>query len=156
MGGKRVRFTDVQRRRLAERAKQLGRRKLTEIGTIVTPDTLLRWHRELIAKKYDGSKKRGPGRPRKSPEIEQLILVMARDNPRWGYTRIKGALHNLGFEIGRNTIKRVLFENGVDPAPLRRTIWRSFLKAHWGFNDQVGMPRASHSAWRAPPPPRHE
>ena len=115
MGGKRLRFTDVQRRRLAERAKNLTRRQLIEIRTLVTPDTLLRWHREFIAKKYDGSKKRGPGRPRKSAEIEQLILIMARDNPRWGYTRIKGALHNLGFEIGRNTIKRVLFENGVDP-----------------------------------------
>lgn len=132
LGGKRLRFTDVQRRRLAERAKKLGRRKLIEIGTLVTPDTLLRWHRELIAKKYDGSKKWGPGRPRKSAEIEKLIVVMARDNPRWGYTRIKGALHNLGFEIGRNTIKRMLFENGVDPAPLRRTTWRAFLKAHWG------------------------
>lgn len=63
LGGKRLRFTDSQRRRLAERAKKLGRRKLIEIGTLVTPDTLLRWHRELIAKKYDGSKKRGPGRP---------------------------------------------------------------------------------------------
>ena len=132
LGGKRLRFTDVQRRRLAERAKKLSRPKLMEIGTLVTPDTLLRWHRELIAKKYDGSKKRGSGRPRKPAEVERLILQMARDNPRWGYTRIKGALHNLGFEIGRNTIKRVLIENGMDPAPLRRTTWRTFLKAHWG------------------------
>lgn len=132
MGGKRLRFTDVQRRHLAERVKKLTRRQLIAIGTLVKPDTLLRWHRELIAKKYDGSKKRGPGRPRKPAEIEQLIVVMARDNPRWGYTRIKGALHNLGFEIGRNTIKRVLFENGMDPAPLRRTTWSAFLKARWG------------------------
>ena len=126
LGGKRLRFTDVQRMRLAERAKKLSRQKLIEVGTVVTPDTLLRWHRKLIAKKYDGSKKRGPGRPRKSAEIEQLILEMARDNPKWGYTRIKGALHNLGFEIGRNTIKRALLENGMDPAPLRRTSWRTF------------------------------
>lgn len=119
LGGKRIRFTNVQRMRLAERAKKLGRRRLTELGTFVTPDTPLRGYRELIAQKYDGSSKRGPGRPRTPAEIEQLILVMARDNPRWGYTRIKGALHNLGFEIGRNTIKRVLIENGIDPAPLR-------------------------------------
>jgi hypothetical protein len=129
---KRLRFAEVQRCRLAERAKKLGRRKLIEIGTLVTPDTLLRWHRELMAKKYDGSKKRGSGRPQRSAEIEQLILVMARDNPRWGYTRIKGALHNLGLEIGGNTIKRVLLENGIDPAPVRRTTWSAFLKAHWG------------------------
>lgn len=132
LGGKRLRFTDTQRIRLAERAKRLGRQKLLEIGTLVTPDTLLRWHRELVAKKYDGGRKRGPGRPRKTAELERLIVEMARDNPRWGYTRIKGALHNLGFEIGRNTIKRVLIQNGIDPAPLRRTSWRTFLKAHWG------------------------
>src|SRR5690606_7431195 len=108
LGGKRLRFTDVQRRRLAQRAQKLGRRKLIELGTLVTPDTLLRWYRKLIAQKYDGSTKRGPGRPRKPAEVEQLILTMARENPRWGYTRIKGALHNLGLEIGRNTIKRVL------------------------------------------------
>lgn len=132
LGGKRLRFTDAQRIRLAERAKKLGHKKLQEIGTLVSPDTLLRWHRELVTKKYDGSKKRGPGRPRRASEIERLIVEMSRDNPRWGYTRIKGALHNLGFEIGRNTIKRVLIENGIDPAPLRRTSWHTFLKAHWG------------------------
>jgi hypothetical protein len=59
---------------------------------------------------------------------------MARDNPRWGYTRIRGALYNLGHEIARNTIKRVLLENGIDPAPIRkeRMSWETFLKAHWG------------------------
>ena len=57
---------------------------------------------------------------------------MAGDNPRWGYTRIQGALRNLGHEIGRNTIKRVLVENGLDPVGGRRTTWKTFLKAHWG------------------------
>lgn len=95
LGGRRLRLTDVQRERLAERAKKLGRRNLTEISIVVTPDTLLRWYQELISQKYDGSSKRGPARPRLPAEIDQLILVMARDKPRWGYTRIKGALHNL-------------------------------------------------------------
>ena len=125
LGGRRLRFTDVQRRRLARRAHQIGRRGLTEIATLVTPDTLLRWYRELVARKYDGSEKRGPGRPRTSAGLQQLILEMARDNPRWGYTRIQGALRNLGYEIGRNTIKRVLFENGLDPVGGRRTLGRS-------------------------------
>jgi transposase InsO family protein len=95
---------------------------------------LLRWYRRLIAKKYDGSKSRNVGRPKTSVEIEELILQMARQNRTWGYTRIRGALYNLGHEIGRNTIKRILLENGLDPAPLRgRTMsWESFLKAHWG------------------------
>lgn len=148
LGGKRLRLTEAQRRRLAERARKLGRRKLLEIGTLVTPDTLLRWYRELIAKKYDGSKKRGPGRPRTPAEIEQLILVMARDNPGWGYTRIKGSLHNLGFEIGRNTIKRVLTENGIDPAPLRRTSWRTFLRAHWGAISATDFFTVEIITWR--------
>src|SRR5688572_25289291 len=60
LGGKRLRFTDAQRRRLARKAKSLGRRRLRELSTIVTPDTLLRWYRELVAQKYDGSARRGP------------------------------------------------------------------------------------------------
>ncbi len=100
----------------------------------MTPDTLLRWYRRLIAKKYDGSRTRSPGRPRTASEIEGLIVRMARDNPRWGYTRIRGALHNLGHEIGRNTIKRILLENEFDPARFRRRgmSWKTFLRAHWG------------------------
>ncbi len=134
LGRKRMLFTDGQRRRLAAKAKAIRRNGLFEIGTLVTPDTLLRWYRRLIAKKYDGSKARKVGRPKAAAEIEQLIIQMARDNPRWGYTRIRGALYNLGHEIGRNTIKRVLLENGIDPAPLRKKglSWATFLKAHWG------------------------
>jgi transposase InsO family protein len=132
LGGKRLRFTDRQRRRLAVRAKAIGRRRLFEVGTLVTPDTLFRWYRELIAKKYDGTKSRRPGRPRTAVNIEELVLLMAHDNPRWGYTRIRGALHNLGHEIARNTIKRILLENGFDPIRKRGMSWETFLKAHWG------------------------
>jgi putative transposase len=134
LGGKRILFTDRQRHRLAAKAKLIGRKGLFEISTLVTPDTLLRWYRRLIAKKYDGSKSRKPGRPRTGVEIEELILQMARENLTWGYTRIRGALYNLGHEIGRNTIKRILLDNGLDRAPLRgRTMsWDTFLKAHWG------------------------
>jgi transposase InsO family protein len=134
LGGRRLLFTDRQRRRLAAKAKAIGRKGLFEINTLVTPDTLLRWYRRLIARKYDGSRSRTVGRPRTAAEIEALILRMARQNLTWGYTRIRGALYNLGHEIGRNTIKRILFGNGLDPAPLRgRTMsWETFLKAHWG------------------------
>ncbi len=134
LGAKRLRLTDAQRRRLARKAQKLGRRGLREIGTLVRPDTLLRWYRKLVAKKYDGSQARRPGRPKAAAEIERLILRMAGDNPGWGYTRIRGALRNLGHEIGRNTIKRILVEHGIDPAPLRRKgmSWETFLKAHWG------------------------
>ncbi len=134
LGNGRLLFTDGHRRRLAARAKAIGRKGLFEIDTLVTPDTLLRWYRRLIAKKYDGSGTRRAGRPKTPAEIERLILWMARDNPRWGYTRIRGALRNLGHEIGRNTIKRIL-ENGFDPAPLRKKgmSWETFLRAHWGL-----------------------
>ena len=118
-GGKRLLLTDHQRRRLAEKAKAIGRKGLFQISTLVTPDTLLRWYRRLIATKYDGSKSRAVGRPKTAGEIEELIVRMARQNSTWGYTRIRGALFNLGHEIGRNTIKRILLENGLDPAPLR-------------------------------------
>ena len=83
LGGKRLWFTDRQRRRLAVKAKAIGRKRLSEIGTLVTLDTLFRWYRELIAKKYDGSKNRRPGRPRTAVDIEELVLLMVRDNPRW-------------------------------------------------------------------------
>jgi transposase InsO family protein len=134
LGGKRLLFTDRQRRRLAAKAKAIGRKGLFEFSTLVTPDTLLRWYRRLIANKYDGSRNRTVGRPRTAAEIEELILQMARQNSTWGYTRIRGALYNLGHDIGRNTIKRILLDNGLDPAPLRgRTMsWETFLKAHWG------------------------
>src|SRR4026209_2284243 len=82
LGGKRLLFTDAERRRLARKAKPLGRARLRELSPIVTPDTLLRWYRELVAKKYDGSAARGPGRPRIAGEIQKWILEMASDNPR--------------------------------------------------------------------------
>ena len=99
--GKRLRFNDDQRRRLAVRAKKLGWRTLQQLSTVVTPATLLAWHRRLIADKYDGSKRRGPGRPRTKDAIQQLVVRMAIENRDWGYRRIQGALANLGHEVAR-------------------------------------------------------
>ena len=82
LGKKRIRWTNVQRRRLAEKAKAVGRSALCELGTIMTPDTLLRWYRNLVAAKYDGSKQLGPGRPRTEQNITDLVVKMARENPR--------------------------------------------------------------------------
>lgn len=134
LGGKRIRFTDRQRRRLAAKGKVLGRKILSEIGTIVTPDTIMRWHRQLIARKYNGSKKRGPGRPRVLQIIRELVVRMATENPAWGYDRIEGALGNLGHRVSGTTVGRILQENGIEPAPRRqkRSDWTTFLKAHWG------------------------
>jgi hypothetical protein len=96
LGQKRLRFNDEQRRRLAAKAKGLGRKLLREVATTVTPETLLAWHRRLIAQKYDGSGKRGCGRPRKSEEIEDLVVRMANENRSWGYRRIQGSAFQSG------------------------------------------------------------
>jgi hypothetical protein len=134
LGQRRLRLTDDQRRRLAARGKTLGRKLLGEVATLVTPDTILAWHRRLIARKWDySSNRRGPGRPGVLREIARLAIKMARENPGWGYTRIQGALANLGHRVSRTTVANILKEHGVDPAPGRRRgiSWRTFLQAHW-------------------------
>ena len=131
---KRLLFTDPQRRRLARKGKLVGRRGLVVLGCIVTPDAILRWYRQLVAAKYDGSKRRGPGRPRTADDLRALVVSMAVDNPTWGYTRLRDVLRTLGHEIGRTTIQGILKEQGIEPAPSRRRqmSWSEFLRAHWG------------------------
>ena len=133
LSGKRIRFTEAERALLARKAKAVGRKALLELDTLVSPDTLMRWHRRLVAQKWDFSKRRGPGRPGIMREISRLIVRMAQENGGWGYTRIQGALANLNHKVGRGTIANVLKRNGIEPAPERskRTTWSTFLKAHW-------------------------
>ena len=132
---KRIILNDDQRRRLAVKGKILGRKLLLEIATIVTPDTILRWHRQLVAQKWDYSdrRKNRAGRPTVSEEVKQLVLRMARDNPSWGYDRIQGALSNIGHEISDTTVGSILRAQGIEPAleRKRQTTWRTFLRAHW-------------------------
>lgn len=131
--GRRIRFSDIERRRLARRAYALGYWALNKLETIVTPETLMRWYRKLIAQKWTFSRRRGPGRPRVMQIIEGLVIRMATENPSWGYTRILGALANLGHKVGRGTVAAILKENGIDPANRRKSSrqWSTFLKAHW-------------------------
>src|SRR5207237_9316393 len=113
--------------------KQLGRRVLTEVAGIVTPETLLAWHRKLIARKCDGIAQRGPGRPRTAGKIEALVVRIAEENRDWGYRRILGALSNLGYRIARGTVANILKRHGIEPAPerKRKTTWKEFLSGHW-------------------------
>ena len=106
--GKRLRLTDDQRRRSAAKGKILGRRVLAEIATIVTPDTILAWHRRLIAAKWTYARRARPGRPPVMKRIIDLAVRMARENPCWGYTRIQGPLANLGHRVGRTCRSRKL------------------------------------------------
>ena len=115
------------------KGQALGRRRLADVAGIVTPDTILRWYRLLVAKKYDGSAKRRPGRPSTKPDIAALVVRLANENPTWGYTRIRGGLQHLGHDVARNTIKAILKNHGIEPAPERgtKTPWKTFLAAHW-------------------------
>lgn len=131
LGGRRVRLNDDQRRRLAAKGRPLGRRMLSRVATLVTPDTILRWHRQLIARKWSYGR-HGPCRTDYRLVIRKLVVQMATENPRWGYSRIRGALRNLGHRVARSTIARILKEHGIEPAPKRPTPWSTFLRAHWG------------------------
>ena len=132
IGDKRIRFTDDQRRRLAARAKALSRSALQQLATLVTPETLLVWHRKLIANKYDGSDHRKPGRPRTNADVEALVVRMAEDNRSWGYDRIQGSMANLGRDLSPSGIAKILKRHGIEPAPerVRKTTWKEFLSRH--------------------------
>lgn len=135
LGKKRILLSDDQRRRLAVKGKILGRKMLEEVGTLFTPDTILRWHRLLVAQKWDYSDRRSkrPGRPRVRQGIVDLVLRFASDNPNWGYDRIQGALANVGYHISDTTVGNILKAHGSEPAPDRKRTgsWSTFLKSHW-------------------------
>ena len=136
LGSRRLRLTEDQHRCLAAKARMLGRRMLAEVATLVMPETLLRWHRKLIANKYDGSARRRPGRPATTRQIQALVVQMATANRDWGYLRIQGALLNLGHQLARNTIANILKRLAIEPAPerVRKTTWKEFLARH---RDQI-------------------
>jgi transposase len=134
----RTRLTNEERRRLAVHGHRLGRRRLGEVATIVTPDTILRWHRQLIARKWTYAKKRG-GRPGVLAEIRRLVVRMAEENPTWGYTRIVGALKNVGHRVSRSTISRILKAHGMPPVPERPTSWQTFSAGALGRDRGCGL-----------------
>ena len=129
--GRRLQLSDEERRRLAVLGHQLGRAALAQVATIATADTILRWHRELTARRCAQPRRRC-GRPRVEAAVRSLIRRMAIENETWGYTRIQGALKNLGHCVGRSTIARILKAQGIPPVPARPTSWETFLRAHWG------------------------
>jgi putative transposase len=129
----RVHLSDVQRRTLAEIGKKLSKQALEDVVSIVKPDTILAWHRTLVAQKFDGSRQRKSlGRPRIDPELEDLVLRMARENRSWGYDRIQGSLTHLGYSISDQTIGNILKRHGIAPAPERQkiTTWKEFIRSH--------------------------
>jgi putative transposase len=119
-------FRAADRAFLAARVRMLprGRRH----GLIVTPQTLLRWHRELVRRKW-AQPRRTPGRPPVGRRVRDLVLRLARENPRWGYPRIAGELLKLGVRISPSTVRRLLLGAGLKPAPRRAgPSWRDFIR----------------------------
>jgi len=132
-GKPRIDLSVEQRRRLALEGKALTAEERRACCQIVRPQTILAWFRQLAAQKYDSSHIRKAGRPRKAADICKLVLDVARDNPGWGYTRIRDALRGLKIEIGRTTVANMLAQAGIEPAPERnrKRTWKQFLKSHW-------------------------
>jgi putative transposase len=124
----RPRFTAGDRVLLAAASRVLPRQRWASF--LVTPQTLLRWHRALVRRKWAYGKERTPGRPPVDPQTTDLILRMARENPRWGCVRICGELRKVGIRVGATTIRTLLRHHGLGPAP-RRTgpSWAQFLRA---------------------------
>jgi hypothetical protein len=98
----------------------------------VRPETLLRWHRELVRHKWAAfGCRRGPGRPLLPPECRDLILQLEQENPRWGYQRLRGELLKLGHHVSATTVRSLLRQHGIPPAPQRAGLsWRAVLRAH--------------------------
>ena len=123
------RLTWADRAILAALTRRLSTAHRRQLSLIVTPRTLLRWHADLVRRRWT-YRRRTPGRPRTGPAIRRLVLEMARDNPAWGYRRICGELTGLGHKIAPSTIWEILKAAGIDPAPQRAAAsWKQFLSA---------------------------
>ncbi|MGA6160715.1 helix-turn-helix domain-containing protein [Stenotrophomonas sp. NPDC087984] len=114
---------------LAALLHRLPRVRLRQLPLIVSPDTVLRWHRELLCRRHaKASRPKRPGRPRTVRSVRALVLRLARENPSWGYRRIHGELASLGIKVAAATVWNILKEHGIDPAPERdHTTWTAFL-----------------------------
>jgi hypothetical protein len=129
----RVQLTDAERKTLAEMGHKLGKKALEEIATIAQPETILAWHRTRIPQTGDSAPPRkSVGRPRIDPVVEALVVRMARENRSWGYDRMVGALHNLGYTMSDQTVGNILKRHGIPPAPERKktTTWSEFIRMH--------------------------
>ena len=125
----RVRYQPGDRLWLSALSRLVPRRRWGEVFA-VTPATLLAWHRRLVARKWDYTSRRRPGRPSTTAAIRKLVIRIATDNPGWGHRRVQGELVKLGQPIAASTVWQILHDGGIDPAP-RRTgpTWQQFLTA---------------------------
>jgi putative transposase len=127
----RPRFSPADRAFLAALLHRLPRNVLGQFRLLIRPETVLRWHRDVLARRHAARSRPGrPGRPRTVRSIRQLVLRLARENPGWGYRRIHGELLVLGIKIAASTVWEILQQAGIDPAPERTsTTWASFVRS---------------------------
>jgi transposase InsO family protein len=110
-----------------------ARTRLSRSIILVKPETVLRWHRDLVRHKWTFQRRPGGGRPRIGADLEALILRLARENPRWGYSKIHGELRKLAYAVSRSAVRDVLKRHRIPPSPCRRqqgSTWRAFLRRH--------------------------
>jgi hypothetical protein len=135
LGTKRVLLNESQKCRLVTAAMKLGKDLLRRWGTHFSPETILRWHRWFVARKYDGSDRRGRRGPvpTKANSVRKLVLEMAESNPSWGYGHIHGELTGLGYKVSWQTVRRVMLDHGLLPDPDKpyKSTWSTFIKSHW-------------------------
>jgi len=131
LGATRPRLLPGDRAFLAALLHWLPRDVLGRFRLLVRPDTVLRWHRDLLARRHAARSRPGrPGRPRTIRSVRLLVLRLARENPSWGYRRIHGELLVLGIKVAASTVWEILRQAGIDPAPDRAsTTWASFLRS---------------------------
>jgi transposase len=131
LGDQRPRPRPEDRALLAALLVPLARGRLRRLRLLVSPDTVLRWHRDLMRRRHTrASVNQAPGRPRTVASIRRLVLRLAKENPSWGYRRIHGELALLGVAIAASTVWEILKAAGVDPAPRRITVtWKDFLRS---------------------------
>jgi putative transposase len=131
LGEQKVRFTSVDRAFLAALLHRLPVQRLRRLRLLVRPDTILRWHRDLITRRHAArSRPKRPGRPRTLRSIRVLVLRLARENPSWGYRRLHGELLVLEVKVAASTVWEILREAGIDPAPERAdSTWADFLRS---------------------------
>jgi len=144
---KRPRLRRLDRLLLAAASKAMPRDQWSSF--VIRPETLLRWHRELIRRRWTYNRRGRPGRPPIDPEVSALVVRLGRENPRWGYQRIRGELLKLGIRVSTTTIRTILLRRrGLGPAPRRAgPTWTEFLRSQaW---DQVPLARPRREVLRS-------
>ncbi|WP_194891433.1 integrase core domain-containing protein [Catenulispora pinisilvae] len=131
LGPARARFAPADRAFLAALLQPLSRASLRRLHLIVSPDTVLRWHRDLMRQRHAITcRPKRTGRPRTVASIRRLVLRLVRENPSWGYRRVHGELATLGIKVAASTVWEILKDEGINPAPERTaTTWADFLRS---------------------------